>query len=165
MPQYKVNITIVSEGGMRVNSIPAEREVMSSGSYRPGFCYAEDVLPAGTYTMVISTYKPDKVRKTKKNVVSLTGVMKGFGLPPLATEMALGIHRLLVRLAEASLSEIDPPPTGYKHGQNPFLVIVAVFEGDNGLQCVYFLGRQKGYYRLVPTRGCRCFSGVRAGRL
>eukprot|EP00904_Undaria_pinnatifida_P013645 jgi/Undpi1/9410/HiC_scaffold_27.g11867.m1 len=58
---YKVNITIVSEGGMRVNSIPAEREVMSSGSYRPGFCYAEDVLPAGTYTMVISTYKPDKV--------------------------------------------------------------------------------------------------------
>lgn len=38
---------------------------MSSGSYRPGFCYAEAVLPAGTYTMVISTYKPGKVQKAE----------------------------------------------------------------------------------------------------
>lgn len=50
---------------MRVNTIPTEREAMSSGSYRPGFCYAEAVLPAGTYTMVISTYKPGKVQKAE----------------------------------------------------------------------------------------------------
>ncbi|CAM9123159.1 unnamed protein product [Laminaria digitata] len=59
--EYKVNITMVSEGGMRVNSVPTEREAMTSGSYRSGFCYAEEVLPAGTYTMVISTYIPGKV--------------------------------------------------------------------------------------------------------
>lgn len=50
---------------MRVNTIPTEREAMTSGSYRPGFCYAEDVLPAGTYTMVVSTYTPGKVQKAE----------------------------------------------------------------------------------------------------
>lgn len=50
---------------MRVSTVSTEREAMSSGSYRPGFCYADEVLPAGTYTMIISTYKPGKVRNTE----------------------------------------------------------------------------------------------------
>lgn len=59
--QYQINATAVSDGGMRVDSVSSEREAMSSGSYRPGFCYCEGILPAGTYTIIVSTYKPGQV--------------------------------------------------------------------------------------------------------
>eukprot|EP00752_Nemacystus_decipiens_P002304 g2180.t1 len=60
---YQINATVVSEGGMRVDMVPSEREVMTSGSYRQGFCYCEGVLPAGTYTIIFSTYRPGQVGK------------------------------------------------------------------------------------------------------
>lgn len=59
--QYQINATVVSDGGMRVDSVPSEREAMTSGSYRQGFCYCEGVLSAGTYTIIISTFKPGQV--------------------------------------------------------------------------------------------------------
>ncbi|CAN0358549.1 unnamed protein product, partial [Ectocarpus fasciculatus] len=58
---FQINATVVSEGGMRIDSVSSEREVMTTGSYRQGFCYAENVLPAGTYTVIFSTYKPGQV--------------------------------------------------------------------------------------------------------
>lgn len=60
--QYQVNVTVVAEGGMRVDTVPQEREAMTTGVYRPGFCYAEGILSAGTYTIIVSTYKPGQVR-------------------------------------------------------------------------------------------------------
>lgn len=63
-PQFSVNIILASDGGMRVDTVPKEREAMSTGTYRPGFCYADGVLPAGKYTVVVSTYKAGKVRRT-----------------------------------------------------------------------------------------------------
>ena len=59
--QYQINATVVSEGGTRVDSVPSEREALTSGAYRQGFCYCEGILPAGTYTVIISTYKPGQV--------------------------------------------------------------------------------------------------------
>ena len=60
--QYQVNISVISEGGSRVDIFTREREAMTTGSYRPGFCYVEGFLSAGTYTIVVSTYKPGQVR-------------------------------------------------------------------------------------------------------
>lgn len=60
--QYQVNVTVVAEGGMRVDTVPQEREAITTGAYRPGFCYAEGILSAGTYTIIVSTYKPGQVR-------------------------------------------------------------------------------------------------------
>ncbi|CAN0472653.1 unnamed protein product, partial [Hapterophycus canaliculatus] len=60
--QYQINALVVSEGGMRVDSVSTEREAMTTGSYREGFCYAEGVLSAGTYTIIVSTYKPGQVQ-------------------------------------------------------------------------------------------------------
>ncbi|CAM9123398.1 unnamed protein product [Ectocarpus sp. 12 AP-2014] len=58
---FQINATVVSQGGMRIDSVSSEREVMTTGSYRQGFCYAEGILPAGTYTVIFSTYKPGQV--------------------------------------------------------------------------------------------------------
>ncbi|CBN78088.1 conserved unknown protein [Ectocarpus siliculosus] len=58
---FQINATVVSQGGMRVDSVSNEREAMATGSYRMGFCYAGGILPAGTYTVIFSTYKPGQV--------------------------------------------------------------------------------------------------------
>lgn len=52
---------MVSDGGMRVDTVSKDREAMTTGSYRPGFCYAEGILSAGTYTIIVSTFKPGQV--------------------------------------------------------------------------------------------------------
>ncbi|CAN0179771.1 unnamed protein product [Ectocarpus sp. 6 AP-2014] len=58
---FQINATVVSQGGMRIDSVSSKREVMTTGSHRQGFCYAENVLPAGTYTVIFSTYNPGQV--------------------------------------------------------------------------------------------------------
>lgn len=60
--QYSVNIIVASNGGMRIDTVTRDREALTTGSYRPGFCYAEGILPAGTYTIIASTFKPEQVR-------------------------------------------------------------------------------------------------------
>ncbi|CAM9120690.1 unnamed protein product [Phaeothamnion confervicola] len=64
-----INVTLVRNGGARVEAVPVcqaagpleEEAALSSGSYRPGFCYVAVEPPAGleagTYTIVVSTYK------------------------------------------------------------------------------------------------------------
>ncbi|CAM9614233.1 unnamed protein product [Discosporangium mesarthrocarpum] len=54
---YPINITLLSRGGHRVDTVGEERTALSSGAYRQGFCYLEGELPAGAYTIVVSTYK------------------------------------------------------------------------------------------------------------
>lgn len=69
--QYQVNITVISDGGTRIDIFPREREALSTGSYRPGFCYVEGVLSAGSYTVVVSTYQPGQVRRKSWRFASL----------------------------------------------------------------------------------------------
>ncbi|CAM9119736.1 unnamed protein product [Ectocarpus sp. 12 AP-2014] len=57
----QINATVVSKGGMRIDSVSSEREAMATGSYRQDFYYAEGILPAGTYTVIFSTYKAGQV--------------------------------------------------------------------------------------------------------
>ncbi len=46
-------------GGKRVDSVLQGEEVLTSGAYRQGFCYAAAAAPTepGTYTLVVSTYE------------------------------------------------------------------------------------------------------------
>lgn len=46
---------------MRIDTVTKDRQALTTGMYRSGFCYAEGVLPAGTYTIIVSTYKPGQV--------------------------------------------------------------------------------------------------------
>ncbi|KAG5189782.1 hypothetical protein JKP88DRAFT_197520 [Tribonema minus] len=57
--EYAINLTVVRSSGERVDSVPVEKEVLTSEAYRPGFCFAASPtpLPAGTYTVIVSTYE------------------------------------------------------------------------------------------------------------
>lgn len=58
---YPVNIRLM-QSGKRISSLSQDKEVASSGDYRPGFCYFEiDKIPEGRYTVIPSTFNPDSI--------------------------------------------------------------------------------------------------------
>jgi len=61
--EYSINLALItrSSPGQRVDSVAQGEEVLGSGSYRPGFCFAAGVVNAGLYTLVCSTYKPNQL--------------------------------------------------------------------------------------------------------
>ena len=59
--KFAVNVRLISGGGKRVSDLSATKEIASSGDYHRGFCVMElhgRALPAGSYTIVPSTYEP-----------------------------------------------------------------------------------------------------------
>ncbi|CAM9283760.1 unnamed protein product, partial [Scytosiphon promiscuus] len=85
---YQINATVVSEGGMRIDSVSSEREAMTTGSYREGFCYAEGLLSAGTYTIIVSTYKPGQTGSFVMKVCTTSPVRPPARIPQEGEGMA-----------------------------------------------------------------------------
>ncbi|KAI8065856.1 hypothetical protein BC940DRAFT_303042 [Gongronella butleri] len=83
--KYAVNLFLV-ESGKRVASVATHSMLMGSGSYRHGFCYYEkDVLPAGDYTLVASTFEADLVGDFDLTVASSAPV----AIEPIPAEGAV----------------------------------------------------------------------------
>jgi calpain-7 len=60
---YNINVSLVSgSNGARIDTVTKENELLTSGSYRRGFCYvvSKNPIPPGVYTLVVSTYKPNQ---------------------------------------------------------------------------------------------------------
>jgi calpain-7 len=59
---YAINVLLVSSTGARIDTVTNENELLTSGSYRRGFCHvvSNTPIPPGLYTLVVSTYKPNQ---------------------------------------------------------------------------------------------------------
>ncbi|CAM9363264.1 unnamed protein product [Choristocarpus tenellus] len=79
---YPVNISVLEEGGRRVDTIIQEKEVLTSGAYRQGFCYIEGYLQAGRYTVVVSTFKAHQLGGFVLKVSTSNPVQQFSPIPP-----------------------------------------------------------------------------------
>lgn len=108
-----------ARGGKRVDSILQGEEVLTSGAYRQGFCYADgDELKPGAYTLVISTYDPGLKGNFVVNIHSPQPLQTSILLP----EGDGMIKKVITGAWEAPRLAGGCAPPGYVNANPTFLI-------------------------------------------
>ncbi len=99
-------------GGRRVDSILQGEELITSGAYRQGFCYAESHqadVPPGLYTAVVSTYEAGLTGAFVLNVRSETPLQQAKSLLPEGDGMVKQVVRGSWSAVEGTAGGSRPP--------------------------------------------------------
>jgi calpain-7 len=86
---YAINISLVSSTGARVDTVTKDNELLTSDSYRRGFCYvaSKTPVPPGMYTLIVSTYKPNQTGAFVLTVASDIPLQQFAAIPAEGSDM------------------------------------------------------------------------------
>ena len=122
-----IHVKLVWAGGKQIHSITTRDIVGDSGEYREGYAFAEICnVPAGTYTIVCSTFEQGRVGTFTLRVSSMSActvarvVVQAAGrfvIKAPAAEFVPGNDRLLAMLMSRRLNRVSM--TARSHSENP----------------------------------------------